>query len=143
MNRSKRGVSEVVSAILLLTITVAVGSILYVQIYLAATQHQMQLIQEIVKADAAVKQQLRIMLVVGDFITNKVKIVITTGSYPVQLFSIYVDNTLAASYRDYYAPALTLDVIEVESPIALTKGSKILVRIVHGGGVEEAYGEVH
>ncbi|MEM4576168.1 MAG: archaellin/type IV pilin N-terminal domain-containing protein [Candidatus Nezhaarchaeales archaeon] len=143
MNKSKRGVSEVVSAILLLTITVAVGSILYVQIYLAATQHQTRLIQETVRADIAVKQQLRIMLVVGDSINNKVRIIVATGSYPVQLFSIYVDNALAVSYRDYYVPALTLDVIEVESPILLTKGSKILVRIVHGGGVEEAYGEVH
>lgn len=140
---NRRGVSEIVSAMLLLVIAVAVGSVLYVQIYLTAMQHQMQMLQRAVRADLTVKQQLEVLLVVGDSSSNKVKVVVATSSYPVQLFSIYVNGTLAASYRDRYIPALTLEVIDVESPITLVSGSQVLVRIVHGGGTCEAYGEVH
>lgn len=111
--------------------------------YLMAAQHQAQLGREAVRADIAIKQQLRILLVVGDSSSNKVKIVVATGSYSVQLHSIYVNSTLAASYQDRYVQALTLEVVEVDSPMTLAKGSKILAREVHGGGVKEAYGEVH
>jgi len=143
MDRRRRGVSEIVSAILLLVIAVAVGSTLYVQFYLAATQHQLQVMQEAVKADIAAKQQLEVLLAVGNSGTGYVTIIVATGSYPIQVYSIYINNTLAHSYKDYWLPALTLKEISVASPIRLASGDKILVRIVHGGGIDEAWGEVH
>ena len=138
----KRGVSEIVSAILLLVIVVAVGSTLYVQFYLNATQHQLQVMQETIRADIAAKQQLEILLAVGYSKNNTVTIIVATGSYPVEIYSIYINNTLA-QYNSTWLPALTIKEINVTSPITLTSGAKILVKIIHGGGTDEAWGEVH
>jgi len=142
-SKAKRGVSEIVSAILLLVIVVAVGSTLYVQFYLTATQHQLQVMQETVKADIASKQQLEILLAVGNGTTGEVTIIVATGSYPVQLYTIYINNTLAESYSNYWLSALTVEPINVSSPITLTSGAKIHVKVVYGGGSDEAWGEVH
>ena len=142
-SKAKRGVSEIVSAILLLVIVVAVGSTLYVQFYLTATQHQLQVMQETVKADIASKQQLEILLAVGNGTTGEVTIIVATGSYPVQLYTIYINNTLAESYSNYWLSALTVEPINVSSPITLTSGAKIHVKVVYGGGIDEAWGEVH
>ena len=103
--------------------------------------------QETIRADIAAKQQLEILLVVGYSSdqggNGNITIIVATGSYPVEIYSIYVNNTLVPSYSGEWIQALTIKPINVTSPIPLTSGDKILVKIVHGGGSDEAWGEVH
>jgi len=141
--RVRYGVSEVVASMLLLLIVVSVGTALYLYLYYKSTFYQQRISQELLAEEMRSKQQLTILLVHGDSNTGNISVVVATGSFPVEVNAIYVNDTLA------YETTLNLDRYAVEeifitSPIKLNSGDVVYVKIVYAGGhfYVEASGEV-
>ncbi|RLG72333.1 MAG: hypothetical protein DRO23_10620 [Thermoprotei archaeon] len=142
-NKVKLSISEVVASMLLLLIVVSIGTALYLYLYYKSTFYQQRISQELLAEEIRLKQQLAILLVHGYSSTRSISIVVATGSFPVEVNAIYVNDTLA------YETTLNLDKYAVEeisitSPITLNSGDIVYVKIVYAGGYfyVEASGEV-
>jgi len=144
-NKSKLSISEIVASMLLLLIVVSIGTALYLYLYYRSTFYQQRISQELLAEEIRSKQQLTILLVHGYSNTGNgsISIVVATGSFPVEVNAIYVNDTLA------YETTLNLDKYAVEeisitSPITLNSGDIVYVKIVYAGGYfyVEASGEV-
>ncbi len=142
-NKFKLSISEIVASMLLLLIVVSIGTALYLYLYYKSTFYQQRISQELLAEEIRSKQQLTILLVHGYSSTRSISIVVATGSFPVEVNAIYVNDTLA------YETTLNLDKYAVEeisitSPITLDSGDIVYVKIVYAGGYfyVEASGEV-
>ncbi len=141
--KKKLGVSEIVAAMMLLLITVAIGTALYLYLYSRAIAYQQSVTQELIAEEVRSEQQLTILLVYGNSTTNTIVLYLATGNMPVELDGIYVNNTLA-----YNSPtnlsASSISKVTVNSPIPLAPGEIVYVKIVYAGGYSyvEASGEV-
>jgi len=137
------GVSEVVSSMIILLIVVIVGVMLYLNLYYTATLNQQILSKELIEEEIKAQEHLSLLLVTGSSTSNNITIILASGTNPVNIVSIYVNDTLAISYN----PPLTLGSLEVyeltvESPIELTTNSIIRVKVIFKGGTVESWGEV-
>ncbi|RLG74098.1 MAG: hypothetical protein DRO08_00540 [Thermoprotei archaeon] len=139
------GVSEIVASMLLLLIIVSIGTVLYLYLYYRTTFHQQRTEQQILEEEIKAKEQVAILLAVGSSKTDRVKVVLAIGPNPARIYAVYVNNTLAVNYNPP-RNCKPLEIVELEvpvpSPITLQPNSRILVRVVYGGGYVEAWGEV-
>jgi len=144
--KRKLGVSEIVAAMMLLLITVAIGTALYLYLYSRAIAYQQSLSQELVAEEVRLKQQLTILLVKGDSKSKTITVYLATSDAPVELNGIYVNNTLVKNYNPpIHLNASTISKITITSPpIPLASGNIVYVKIIYAGGYSyaEASGEV-
>jgi len=144
--KRKLGVSEIVAAMMLLLITVAIGTALYLYLYSRAIAYQQSVSQELVAEELRSKQQLTILLVKGDSGSNTITIVVATGVAPVEVNAIYVNDTLAKKYEPpLRLNASIIDEISIQNPsaLSLSPNSIVKVKIIYAGGYAyaEAYGK--
>jgi len=137
-----KGVSEVISAMLILFIVVAIGVSLYLYLYSQTMMYQQIVSKRLLEEELSVQEQLSILLVVG-YSNGTIHVVYFTGPSQVRLYSIYVNDTLAVSYNPprLLSPFTTYDQT-IYSPIPLSSNSIIQIKIVHGGGEASALGQV-
>ena len=143
--KRKLGVSEIVAAMMLLLITVAIGTALYLYLYSRAIAYQQSVSQELVAEELRSKQQLIVLLAYGNSTTNTVTLYLATGNAPVEVNGIYVNNTLAQEYNPpIHLNASAISKITINSPIPLASGNIIYIKIIYAGGYSyaEASGEV-
>ena len=141
--RIKLGVSDIVAAMLLLLIVVAVGTSLYLYLYSRAIAYQQSVSQELIAEEIRSKQQLAILLVHGDSASQEVTVIVASGEAPVEINAIYVNETLASTETITVNPESIVE-IRVQSPIVVSSGSIVKVKIIYAGGYlnVEASGEV-
>ncbi len=144
--RIKLGVSDIVAAMLLLLIVVAVGTSLYLYLYSRAIAYQQSVSQELIAEEIRSKQQLAILLVHGNSTSQEIQeitVIVASGEASVEINAIYVNETLASTETITVNPESVVE-IRVQSPIALSSGDVVKVKIVYAGGYlnVEASGEV-
>ena len=142
--KRKLGVSEIVAAMMLLLITVTIGTALYFYLYSRAIAYQQSVSQELVAEELRSKQQLTILLVKGDSGSNTITVIVAAGPAPVEINAIYVNNTLAVEYNP--PRIINASTVEELPPIPLpntlgrlSQGTVVNVKIVYAGGY--AYAE--
>lgn len=137
-----KGISEVVSSMLMLLIVVAIGVFVVVNLAYTYSLNQQVTSQKIVEEEVASRQDLTILLVSGR-VDGTVYVVVASGNWPVEVHAVYVNNTLV---REYNPPLEigSLEVVELTltTQYSLRRGGVIVVRIAYGGGIVEGYGEV-
>lgn len=128
---------------LLLLIVVTLGVLLTINLAYIYSLNQQKTMESVIKRELASRQDLSILLVSGRSQDGTVSVVLASGSWPVKILAIYVNDSLARNYE----PPLELDAFSVqtvtfESPITLSPNTIVRVKIIHEGGTIEGFGYV-
>ncbi|MCS7128032.1 MAG: hypothetical protein RMI83_02005 [Desulfurococcaceae archaeon] len=135
------GVSEQLSAVILTLIVLSSMSLLFIYANNFISITEQRISRRIIEAGASVKQALDIAAayISGD----ELVIVIASNNYPVKLYDIYVNESLATSYCNINGEAIEGHVVEplylevITCSMGLTNFT--LIKLVYEGGVIEAY----
>lgn len=142
MRKLRLGVSEVVASMLILLIVVSIGTMLYMYLYSQVIWNRQIVSQELTEEELRTQEQLSILLVVGNHTTNTITVIVASGPSPVTIQAIYVNNTLASSEEITLDSYSVVELGPINSPIPLTSGARIFVRIAYRGGYADSWGEV-
>ncbi|MCX8198789.1 MAG: hypothetical protein N3E36_02010 [Sulfolobales archaeon] len=135
------GVSEQLSAVILTLIVLSSMSLLFIYANNFISITEQRISRRIIEAGASVKQALDIAAayISGD----ELVIVIASNNYPVKLYDIYVNESLATSYCKINGETIEGHVVEplylevITCSMGLTNFT--LIKLVYEGGVIEAY----
>ena len=137
---TRRGISELVAAVILLAVVIAAGGMLLATAY----RHFAAASNALVRESLYVKRSARsrAAVVAAKLLANgTLHIVVSTGRFPVQLLAVYVNSTLCLN-STAVIPPLTAVLLVVEPqrcpPLALNPAS-IPVKVVYDGGEELLY----
>ncbi len=151
--RKTRAISEIVSSLLLVIIVISTSTLVVLYVYRNIEAYRSRVQEEIVAAETTLKQTVNILYVVGNSTTNNVSIVFATGDYPVRIYGILINYTIAENYtvirgdcwrENGYLICNANNMVEiiVRSPIELHPHTRINVVIAYGAGEAEAWGDV-
>ena len=145
-NRLSKGISEIVAALLILLIIISVGVSVYLYMMSRVLTYQQTLSQRLISEEIKTREYLTILYVLGYSSNRTITIILVTGNWPVNLVSIYVNNTLAydfiSSGSSRTLPPQNVTILHIPSPITLNSNSIIEVKVIYEGGEEKVYGEV-
>ncbi|HDI46655.1 MAG TPA: hypothetical protein ENF82_02490 [Candidatus Methanomethylia archaeon] len=127
-----KGISPVVSSLLVAGIVIAAGSILYTWWYLYTSKWTADLTSMVTEEGVASSQHL-VVLCANKTGTNTLKILVAAGMTQVQVESIYINDTLVQSFTPSTIPPLKAVELYVTSSTSL--GNVAVIRIVYEGGV--------
>ena len=127
-----RGVSPIVSTLLVAGIVIAAGSILYTWWYLYTSKWTADLSSMVTEESVASSQHL-VILCANRTGGDSLRILVATGLTQVRIESIYVNDTLMQSFSPSIIPPLKAVELQVTSSKPL--GNVSVIRIVYEGGV--------
>lgn len=131
--RRNRSISESVAALLLISIALSVGMLVYLAFLNTVAESQSALTGELMRAEASARQYLDILYVYYDSSGQRLEILVVSGAAPVNLYSVYVNKYLVADYGGAYTVrASSIDKLVIELP-GLAPGQH-LIEIIYGGG---------
>ncbi|WFO75563.1 hypothetical protein J4526_01350 [Desulfurococcaceae archaeon MEX13E-LK6-19] len=151
--RKAKAISEIVSSLLLVIIVISTSTLVVLYVYRNIEAYRSRVQEEIITAETLLKQTINILYVLGNSTTNNVSIVFATGEYPVRIYGILINYTVAENYtvikgdcwvEDGYLVCNANNMVEimVRSPIELSPYTRINVIIAYGAGEAEAWGDV-
>ncbi len=133
---SLKGISPVVSSLLVAGIVIAAGSLLYTWWWFYTSKWTSDL-SSMVTEEAVASSQHLIALCAKKVNDNTIKVLVATGLTEVKVESIYADNTLAS-----YEPNALQPLKVTEITVRITSSSDFfkdktftVIRIVYEGGV--------
>ncbi|MEM0454160.1 MAG: hypothetical protein QXO98_05855 [Sulfolobales archaeon] len=133
------GVSELVSSLIVLLITIALGSIVIISInnysYDVATLFKSDIER---KATDSVRS-LDLVMTSGSKSANTIKLVISNGIVRTRIIAVYVNDVPIQDLAVTLEP-LEIIVLEFRSPVELSEGNVFRVKVVYEGGEGTIYG---
>lgn len=133
------GVSELVSSLIVLLITIALGSIVIISInnysYDVATLFKSDIER---KATDSVRS-LDLVMTSGSKSANTIKLVISNGIVRTRIIAVYVNDVPIQDLAITLEP-LEIIVLEFRSPVELSEGNVFRVKVVYEGGEGTIYG---
>lgn len=129
----RKCVSESVAAVLLISIALSAGVLIYLAFLNTIAESQDVLARELMRAETAAGQYLDILYVHYNNTRQQLEIVVVSGAYPVNLYSVYVDKHLVADYGGAYTVSgSSIEKLVIDYP-NLESGQH-LVEVVYEGG---------
>ena len=144
MYRMSNGISEVVSAMIMLLIVVIFGVALYLNLTYTTALNQQIIERQLLEEEIRTREVISVLLVLG-YSNETVNIVVAVGSYPTSILSIYVNGTLAQLPEDMPETLEPFRVYEIRGiivDIPMEANDTIYVRVVYGGGYVDVWGKV-
>lgn len=133
------GVSELVSSLIVLLITIALGSIVIISInnysYDVATLFKSDIER---KATDSVRS-LDLVMTSGSKSANTIKLVISNGIVRTRIIAVYVNDVPIQDLAVTLEP-LEIIVLEFRSPVELSEGNVFRVKVVYEGSEGTIYG---
>ncbi|MEM2158290.1 MAG: hypothetical protein QXO72_04675 [Sulfolobales archaeon] len=133
------GVSELVSSLIVLLITIALGSIVIISInnysYDVATLFKSDIER---KATDSVRS-LDLVMTSGSKSANTIKLVISNGIVRTRIIAVYVNDVPIQDLAITLEP-LEIIVLEFRSPVELSEGNVFRVKVVYEGSEGTIYG---
>lgn len=136
------GVSELISSVLLLLITLALGAIVITSISNYSYNINMLLSSDVEKRGIDLMKSLDIVIASGSKSANKIRLVISNGIVELKIIAIYVNDVPVEGFSLTLAP-LDIRIVEFEPPIKLVENSILRVKVVYEGGEKVSYGYVY
>lgn len=133
------GVSELISSLLTILITLALGTAVLISI-----SNYSYSINTLFKSDIEVRQanlmkSLDLIIASASKSTNEVRLVISNGVVRLNILAIYVNDVPVEGLSLTLEP-LDIKVVEFKSPVKLLEGSIFRVKVIFDGGEEVIYG---
>lgn len=141
-----KGVSEYVSALLLMLIVLGGGVIIYLTFTSSLTSERQGLERSFIETRIAVSQNLVVSAAYINY-TGDLVVIIVSDHFPVRLWNVYVNDTLYTSsctisvesssssvYR-YVLPPYSIGVLKCP----VSGSGSVYFRITYDGGVVEGY----
>ena len=132
---AKRGVSELIAAVILLAIVVAAGGVLLATAYSHFSSASELLTRESTELEAAARS--RAAVVAAKLLDNgTLQLVVASGRFPVRIEAVYVNSTLCLD-KTFVVPPLAVVKIVVEPgscpPLRMLPAA-VPVEVVYDGG---------
>lgn len=135
------GISEQLSAVILTLIVLSSMSLLFIYANNVISMAEQKISRKIVEASSSTKQVLDIAtaFISGD----ELILIVVSNNYPVKLYGVYVNESLATSHCNIGGETIEGHVVEplcievITCNIGLTNFT--LVKLAYEGGVIEAY----
>jgi archaellum component FlaG (FlaF/FlaG flagellin family) len=136
------GVSELISALLMLLITLAIGA--FVVSYISDVSDRLY---TLIKSDVERRyveliKSLDVVFAIGNATNNEVKLALANGIIELKVLIIYINDVPAENSSITLEP-LEIRVVTLKSPIQLPRSSVFKVKVVYEGGEEVIYGYVY
>ncbi len=133
----RRGISEIVSAIMLILIVVAVGSLIFYNIASRASSQGKSLSREAQTLEERLLDEESITIVYAYYNVSGEELIIyvATGDYPVTVSAVYVNDELVWS-GDYTLPTGTITTLPlIQKNLGLAPGTVFQVKVATSKGV--------
>ncbi len=139
----RQGLSEIVSALMLILIVVAVGSLIFYNIASRASSQGKTLSREARALEERLLEEESLAILYAHYNTSsgELYVYVATGDYPVTVSAIYVDEELVWQ-GSYTLPTNTIAVIPPPQDraigLALTPGTVFQIKVATSKGVVKA-----
>ncbi len=136
---SRIGVSELISSLLVLFITLALGAVVVVMIDNYSYNVSTLFKSDVERKAADLMKSLDVVMASGSGSTNEVRLVVSNGVVKLRVIAVYVDDVPVEGV-DLVLDPLDIRVVDLKSPVKLAAGHVFKVKVVYEGGEVVAYG---
>lgn len=133
------GVSELISSLLTILITLALGAAVLISINNYSNDINTLFKSDIEGRQTSLMKSLDLIIASANKSTNEVRLVISNGVIRLKILAIYVNDVPVEGLSLTLEP-LDIKVVEFKSPVKLLEGSIFRVKVVFDGGEEVIYG---
>ncbi|MCC6022496.1 MAG: hypothetical protein LM560_05210 [Desulfurococcaceae archaeon] len=133
------GVSELISALLMLLITLAIGAFIISYISDVSDRLYTLIKSDVERRNVELIKSLDVVFATGNSTNNEVKLALANGITELKVLIIYINDVPAENSSITLEP-LEIRVVTLKSPIQLPRNSVFKVKVVYEGGEEVIYG---
>jgi archaellum component FlaG (FlaF/FlaG flagellin family) len=136
------GVSELISTLLMLLITLAVGAFIIGYINDVSDRLCTLIRSDVERMRVELIKSLDIVFAIGSSTNNEVKLALANGITELKILTVYI-NEVPVENSSITLEPLEIRVVILKAPIQLLKNSVFKVKVVYEGGEEVIYGYVY
>ena len=136
------GVSELISTLLMLLITLAIGTFIIGYISDVSDRLYKLIKSDVERRSVELIKSLDIVFAIGSATNNEVKLALANGITELKILTVYI-NEVPVENSSITLEPLEIRVVILKAPIQLLKNSVFKVKVVHEGGEGVIYGYVY
>ncbi len=136
------GVSELISTLLMLLITLAIGTFIIGYISDVSDRLYTLIKSDVERRSVELIKSLDIVFAIGSATNNEVKLALANGITELKILTVYI-NEVPVENSSITLEPLEIRVVILKAPIQLLKNSVFKVKVVHEGGEGVIYGYVY
>ena len=136
------GVSELISTLLMLLITLAIGTFIIGYISDVSDRLYTLIKSDVERRSVELIKSLDIVFAIGSATNNEVKLALANGITELKILTVYI-NEVPVENSSITLEPLEIRVVILKAPIQLLKNSVFKVKVVYEGGEGVIYGYVY